>query len=305
MNKIKVGFSQAWFPMSMGMWFLRALQRREDVELWTTGPYTGNFIPWNYGMYLPEKYVVPPNLELPPSLFNAHPQYSLVRDKLPWKPDLFLLVDAGFSFQDRPDAEVVARVQTDPHVLQHYYTANKMAMDYDFSMQNNYMHSGEIYLPYAYDPTIYYPEDVKKEYDCCLIGLHYTHRDQLVQRLQKHGVSVHYSIGEVFDENRIAYNKAKIALSWSSLQDLPARAWEGLAMKLALVANRVPDMDLHFVDGRDYLGFNDLDEAERQVMILLGDDAKREKISEQGYNTVLPNTWDSRLDFIFKTCGLV
>ena len=38
---IKIAFTQAWFPMTMGMYFLRALERRDDVELWTAGPYTG------------------------------------------------------------------------------------------------------------------------------------------------------------------------------------------------------------------------------------------------------------------------
>lgn len=301
---IKVAFSMAWFPLTMGTYFLKALQRRDDVELWTTGPFTGNWIPWSYGTYLPEKYVIQPSLPLPAQLFNSQPSYSLIEKSLPWKPDLFLMVDAGFSFSDRPNAEIVARVQTDPHVLRHFYMKNKMAVDYDFCMQSNYMIAGEIFLPYAYDPTIYYPMDIPKEYDCCLIGLHYPQRDQLVNRLRSRGVSVHYSIGEVFDENRLAYNKAKIALSWSTLNDTPARCWEGMAMKLALVANRTPDLQKFFVEGRDYLGFNNLDEAEKQVSLLLSTENLRNEISQNGYNATLPNIYDERIKTIFETVGL-
>ena len=302
---IKIAFTQAWFPMTMGVYFLRALERREDVELWTAGPYTGSWIPWEYGMTVPDKYIHPPTLELPSNLFNVHPQSSIVNNHIPWEPDLFLMADAGFSFADRPRGKVVARIQTDPHVLKHYYMSNKMALDYDFCMQSNYMGAGEIFLPYAYDPTVYYPMDIPKEYDCCLIGLHYTQRDNLVNRLRQKGISVHYSIGEIFDENREAYNKAKIALSWSSLQDLPSRVWEGMAMKLAMVTNRVPDLNHFFVEGRDYLGFDGLDEAQRQVQFLLANLDKLNEIAENGYNTVLSHTWDARVQTILETCGLV
>ena len=215
------------------------------------------------------------------------------------------MVDAGFSFSTRPKGKIVARVQSDPHVLKFYYMQNKMILDYDFSMQSNYMGAGEIFLPYAYDPTIYYPTDVPKEYDACLIGLHYTQRDQLVNRLRQKGVSVHYSIGEIFEDNALAYNKAKIALSWSSLQDLPCRVWEGMAMKLAMVTNRVPDLGHFFVEGRDYLGFDNLDEAQRQVQSLLADPDKLNEIAENGYNAVLSETFDKRVNTILETCGLV
>jgi hypothetical protein len=287
------------------MWFLRALERREDVELWTTGPYTGNWIPWVGGMTVSDEYVNPPSLELSPNLFNVHPPSSLVNSSISFEPDLFLMVDAGFSFADRPRGKVVARIQTDPHVLKHYYMQNKMALDFDFCMQSNYMGAGEIFLPYAYDPTVYYPMDIPKEYDCCLIGLHYTQRDNLVNRLRQKGISVHYSIGEIFDENREAYNKAKIALSWSSLQDTPIRVYEGMAMKLALVCNRTPDMHHHFVEGRDYLGFDSLDEAQRQVQFLLANPDKLNEIAENGYNAVLSHTFDARVRTILSTCGLV
>jgi spore maturation protein CgeB len=64
-------------------------------------------------------------------------------------------------------------------------------------------------------------------------------------------------------------------------------------------------MQQFFVEGRDYLGFDSLDEAERQVKLLLSDDEKRKEISQNGYNAVLSHTWDARVQMLLETVGLV
>ncbi len=299
---IKIAFSMAWFPVTMGRYFLEALERRDDVELWTIGPFTGNYIPWNYGMTLPDKYVKQPNIALPPNLFNTHPRFDI---NLPWTPDLFLMLDAGFSFSSRVPGKIVARVQTDPHVLKFFYMQNKLDIDYDFCMQTPYMQEGEIYLPYAYDPMVHYPMNLPKEYDACLIGLQYPQRTALVEKLRHMGLKVFYETGKVYDEYREIYNKSRVALSWSTLQDLPCRVWEALAMRLPLVANHVPDMNKFFVDGIDYLGFDNVDEGARKVKELIDNPEQLSTIAENGYNAVLPHTWDARVEEILKTVGLL
>ena len=140
-------------------------------------------------------------------------------------------------------------------------------------MQKVYSTYDEIYLPYAYDPTVHYPmPEVIKEYDACLIGLQYDKRMGLISGLRSHNLRINSGIGLVFDEYRMAYNQSKVALSWSSLLDIPARVFEGMAMGLPLVANRLPDMPLFFEEGVDYLGFDNEQEAIKQVLSLLIDD---------------------------------
>ena len=305
---IKIAFSQIFFPCAMGTYILNALKRRDDVELWTVGPFTGSWIPWGspgVGMHLLDKYIIAPDCPFSQSVIGQQLPSAVLKNKLPWTPDLFVQVDAGWHFLDRPPGKIVAHVQTDPHVLKAFYKFAISYSDVSFSMQSPYLEAGEEFLPYAYDPKIHYPMDIDKEYDACMLGLQYTQRTALVNRLRANGLNVKYEIGIAYDEYRIEYNKSKVALSWSSLLDTPTRVYEALAMKVALVCNRTQDLENFFVEGEHYLGFNTLEEAERQVLLLLSDDEKRTQIAEEGCKAVQPHSWDKRAETILKTVGLI
>ena len=60
-----------------------------------------------------------------------------------------------------------------------------------------------------------------------------------------------------------------------------------------------------FNDGEHYLGFNDVDEAEQQVMKLLADEKLRDKIAKQGHENAKLETWDTRVQTILETTGLL
>ena len=304
-HKIRVVLSAIWYPLSMAGYILRGFERLKNIEIFTVGAFTGDYIPWANGMRLPQKYVRVPDLPLGTEYINKRVPYSLVAPHIPFEPHLWLQIDAGFHFIDKPKATVVAHVMTDPHCLTQWYQHAKAYSDFVFNMQKFYMQPGEFYLPYAYDEKLFYPmPEVEKIYDACLIGLHYPQRDALVQRLRDRGLNVYYSIGEVYDEYRMIYNQSKIALNWSSLQDLNARTFEALGMNLALVTNRVPDLPNFFVDGEHYLGFDNLDEAEAQVMKLINDDELREDIANAGYRKVKAHTWKHRAEQILETVKL-
>ena len=49
----------------MMRYMIEAFEDRDDVELWTYGPFTGNNIPWNGGIQLDQRYVKTPNFPLP------------------------------------------------------------------------------------------------------------------------------------------------------------------------------------------------------------------------------------------------
>lgn len=155
------------------------------------------------------------------------------------------------------------------------------------------MQSGDELLPYAFDPTVHFSmSDVEKEYDCSLIGLHYPQRDELIRRLRGLGIKVNYSIGSIYDEYRIENNKATIGLNWSSLEDVTARVFEIMAMKLVPVLNRLNGLDaLGFEDGRHYLGFDTVSEAVEKVQWALENPELANQIALGAYQKVNQEDW--------------
>ena len=309
---MRVVVSYLGYPLSMATWFIRALQRRSDVDLIRVAPYTGTWIPWSkegcdprLGMNLPSKYLDPPEIALPQSMASMHIHPEMLRDKLPKDIDLWLQIDAGWHFSARPPAKVVALIETDPHVLKRWYDVPKSYSDFIFCMQSNYMEKDEIFLPYGYDSTVHFPENREKKYDVCLVGLLYPQRLNLINKLRNDGLSVFYDIGLIFSEYRQVYNESRIALSWSTLDDTPARFYEGLAMKLPLVANATPDALQLFTAGVDFLGFNTMEGAEHLILSLMKSDLMREELSTSGYEAVKSHTYDARIQTILETVGLV
>lgn len=303
MNKIKIVLAGLQYPFAMLSYYRRALERRNDIELFTVGAFTGQSIPWANGVTIPNKYLNQVDLPLPPHIL--HPSWESVVGHLPWEPDLVLTVDAGWSFSDKPKPPS-AHVATDPHALN--YDRQRGLCDKFFNMQLAYMKTGDILLPYGFDPSCHYPENVEKDLDASLIGLHYPQRDEWIRRLREKGLNIHYSIGEIYDEYRYINSRSFIGLNWSSMEDVNARVFEICAMKLVPVFNRLPALDaLGFEEGRHYLGFSSMEEAVERVVWAKNNREFAEAIAFNAYQFVHRNshTWDNRVDTILKTMGLV
>lgn len=307
MGKVKKRILVAYkaYPFCMANYFLRALGRRDDVEVYTVGEFSGQYIPWNNGMMIPDKYPNHVDIPLPPGMDTV--PYQTIKASLPWHPDLVLNIDAGFHFSTKPDVPY-AVVATDPHVLGDWYSKVRPLADFYFNMQPSYMKDGDILLPYAYDPSCHYADSgIVKTHDCTLIGLHYAQRNEWVARLNALGITVNYRIGDIYDEYRKENNKAWIGLNWSSLQDVTARVFEIMAMRLVPVINRLPGLDsVGFVDGVHYLGFSSMDEAIAQVQLAKNDKELSVGISNNAWEFVTKNkcTWDTRVQQILDTCGV-
>jgi hypothetical protein len=303
MAKIKICLAHLVYPFTMCSYFWRALDRRDDVELWTTGAYTGSFIPWSGGIHLPAKYVRPVDFALPPN--SNYPPWSVVKSQLPWKPDLVLQVDSNFHFKDKPDC-LTATVAVDPHCLS--YDLPRSYSDKFFNMQKFYSKPGDIYLPYAFDPTVHFPDpNVTVDTDACLMGLHYETRTAWVNALRQRGHTVIYDIGHIYDEYREACCRATLGLNWSSLNDICARVFEMMAMKRVPVINRVPDLGaVGMVENEHFYGFSTLDEAIAKTEIALSNPKEAQEIAENAYRKVLNNdTWDARVQQILRECDLL
>jgi hypothetical protein len=221
-----------------------------------------------------------------------------VENQLPQKPDLWIQIDADFYFEGRPQNGKNVIVATDPHVLN--YDRQRTFADTFYSMQACYAKPGDEYLPYAYDPIWHAPEEQERLFDVCLLGLHYAHRNLLVDRLRLNGVKVYYDLGPSFDEARTIYNQAPIGINWSSKDDLTARVFELLGMQRLAVVNSVPDLPRFFRDGKDLVTFTELDEAVEKILHYLANEEQLKGIAKQGHRTVKPHTWDARVDQILE-----
>lgn len=292
------------YPFSMASYFRHALEKRPDVELTTCGAYTGNRIPWNGGMTIPQKYVKQVDLPLPPNILT--PSWGVIKHKLQRDFDLVLNVDAGFHPQDKPDIPY-AVVATDPHALPDWYDQVRPRADYFFNMQRYYMKSGDILLPYACSPDHHFAmSDVEKINDASLIGLHYEKRNKIVAALRNAGLKVHYSIGEIYDEYRLINNQSTIGLNWSSLFDINARTFEMMAMRQVPVINRLPYLDeLGFYEDTHFVGFESVDECVAKCQWVLQNPEEAQAIALTAYNYVhQTHTYEKRIQQIFDTVGL-
>ncbi len=273
------------FPVAMGRWFHWGFEQLGH-EVFTVGPYSYGHIPWG-DFYYPQ-YAFPPNYQLP----EVNVSLEDVLKKIPFKPDFILQAADTLSLEGKLPVPNFL-LMTDPHVVD--YSQRRLNADRVFSMQKHYAKQGDIWVPYAYDPNIHIYKKTEIKYDVVFCGLQYDHRLTTLETMQEEGINVLNTLGLVYEEYVDAYNRGKIAFNWSSQQDLPARFWEGLAMKRMILTNRVPDLkELEFVEGEDYVGFSTSDEAVEKALFYLAHDKEREKIAESGYKKVQPHSYLER-----------
>jgi len=302
-------FSTLFYPVAMGRYMLDALRRRQDVELFTVGPFSGTWIPWKGGIILPQSYVETPDfpLSLMPGVAPSTLVYGEARllDALPWKPDLWIEANAAMPVRGRP-AEKYAVIATDPHVVD--YTERRREADFFFNMQTPYMQPGDIWLPYAYDPQWHTPSPIppsQREYDAALVGLQYGHRIDLVTRLTGLGLRVYFDTGPAYEDARRIYHQSRVGLNWSSLKDTTARVFEIMAFGIAPVLNRVPDLVSMFKEGEHFYGFDTVQEGVMAALKLAQDPFMADEIGRKAQTAVAPHTWDARMDDLLRKVGLV
>lgn len=305
-NKIKILLLSTWFPLTMSSYFRRALGRRIDVDLRTTGIYTGTFIPWSGGVNLPQKYAIPPDYPLPFSPEVDTIDYNLVKMyKRGWTPDIVLTVGTNIKWKDKPDEGMVVHVATDPHVLNWFYDVPRKWSDHFFNMQNSYMQAGDKYLPYAYDPTVHYEMlEVVKDHDVSIVGLPYQIRADTVNALRNEGFKVIFRNDIAFDEYREENNRAHIGINFSSKDDLNARAFEIPMMGQIELMNMVSDakMGRHEYFSRAF-PIDSVSSAVEKVKWVMSnlDTAKAQMRLMQ--EQMKGETYDARVDELLKVCG--
>ncbi len=308
-KKLRIAFGYIFYPLAMGRYMLEALLRRSDTEIWTYGPYTGDWIPWAGGMTLPSKYVFKPDMPLPwvpgqpPTI-----RYGQMEMEKPWEPDLWIEVNGGIRTFGRPIKDKYAIIASDPHVLGGIYDVVRPKADYFFGMQKPYLKPGDIWLPYAYDPIWHAPSlipMVDRDYDAALIGLQYPNRIQLANLLRARGKKVFFELGPVYEDARDIYHNTRVGFNWSSLQDTTARVFELMAMGVVPVLNRVPDLMEMFQDGRDFQGFDTMDEAIELICAYSDNHSEAQLAADAAIEAVREHTWDNRMQAVLEKTGIL
>lgn len=310
MTKLKVLLLNKFWAFTLGHYFVKALQRRDDIDLKTTGQFSGAYIPWMGGYRLPEKYVHTPDIPLSLRMEEQEIDYNMVKVHLgDWKPDLIINTSSTCYWKNKPSDGYATAIAIDPHALN--YDHARRVSDKFFNMQKVYSQPGDEYLPYAFDPTIHYEEDAEKILDVCMVGLEYPWRIQLMDELRKRGLKCHSSTGLVYDEYRKIYSQSHIGINWASKNDLNARAFETSMMNVQ-VMNTVTDAQ-YFEAFSRVLSFpcdNDAEDKTRfvggaveQVMWAMNNLEQAKENNLLVRKELANETYDNRISQILTTCG--
>lgn len=298
MANVNIVLSGIFYPVAILRYFLAALQRRDDVNLFTVGAFTGTYIPWGGGMRLPPEYVYKPDVSLGTRPVNL--PIGLVEHQIPFLPDIWIQVDAGMHFIGHPAHGRNIIIGTDPHVLD-YSDARRYADEF-YCMQSPYMQPGDRYLPYAYDPVYHAAAGEiggRKRYDVSLIGLHYPNRNRIMIAVGNMGLRTFYSVGQAYGDAARIYHDSLMGLNYSSRDDLTARVFELAAMGVHVIANDVPDLHRFFAPS-DLSIVSSPDEAIEKIVYYADRPDESAKIARRGHKAVAPHTWDARVETIIK-----
>lgn len=290
------------FPVAMGRYIHWGLEQAGH-EVLSCGPYSKGTIPWGDFEY-PKKHWYPPDIETPdmPEL-EVDALFETIKQAKLGKFDLLVsAADTYFLTGKAPIPHIL--IGTDPHVVD--YRKHTDTKDAYVSMQKHYSIEGDIWMPYGFDPTIHqYLPDAPMTFDVCFIGLQYEHRKMALRAMTDAGYKVWSSLGHIYEEYVELYNRAPIAFNWSSKQDLPARFFEGLAMRRVVLTNRVPDLkEFKFIEDEDYLAFDDIEEAVDKVKIVMDKPHLLDKIARSGYAKVQNHTYADRVKKMLEEVGI-
>ena len=276
------------FPVAMWRFFDWAF-RDLGHEVFSVGNYSGGKIPWGDQYDFPQ-YADAPDYQIPEI---DYPIDALLKE-ISFNPDVIVQAADTISLTGKAPCKNVI-LKTDSHAVD--YTLREKYADHVFNMQHYYMKEGETWIPYAYYPGLHKYIKLYQKYDVVFSGLQYEQRKKALEAMQKAGLKVLNTLGLIYDEYVEVYNQGKIAFNWSSKEDLPARFWEGLAMRRLVLTNRVPDLKLlDFKDDIDYIGFDTVDEAVEKAVYYSCHPKEREAIAYRGWKKVKEHTYHKRAE---------
>lgn len=295
------------FPIAMGRWFEFAFKDLGHKVI-VAGPSMGDQVPWPGEHHYPQ-YNFQPDILLPD--WEKYPLQAVL-DKLTVQPDLVIQAgDTCWLEGKAPDGIKNVILATDPHCID-YHPRLKDA-DHFFCMQRHYMmenyqdFKNKTWIPYAYYPPVH--KELKGTLvtnDIVFCGLPYEKRTQYLTAAAEKGWKVFNKLGPLYKEYAEAYNSGIIAFNCSSLLDVPARFWEGLAMGNLVLTNIVPELQIigekfGIKPFEHYVPYSSIEDALEKTEHYLKHPEEASKIARAGRKKVQGQTYYQRAEEILWT----
>lgn len=174
-----------------------------------------------------------------------------------------------------------------------------------------------LFFPMASSKEFYYPMDVKKKYDVGFIGNKYGYREELVNSLIDSGIKVEargtgWHAGRIkLEDNNKFFNECKIILGMGTvghckdfytqkLRDFDAPLSGGV-----YVTHNNEDLKELFVEDKEIILCNSIDEYISKIKVLLDDETKLNKIAKSAYEKSSNiHTYEKRFTKLFNNLGI-
>lgn len=282
------------YPYSIGYLYKRGFEQL-GIRVASLGHSTGSRIPWNGGIDLPADT---PDIQLP-EMKGVYEDYEWTHLVQPGSVDFFINVDAAHHFKGRPVGSKKIIVGTDPHAVSGY-VGRREDCDLFVNMQRCYAQKGDYWIPYAYDEEWHIPPKPfvqlkDRQVDVMFVGGLYKNRAMDLNYLMMNGLNCEHHIGPIGLDYTKLYWNAKIAYCTPSMNDLPARFFEALAIGIPPVTRWVPDLDtlglkkfVHYIPAKSQ---DDMLEGVRRV---IGDEELWLTMSMEGRAWVGKHSWSAR-----------
>ncbi len=297
-RQLKILMAFEHYPCSIGRFWQRGFEALGHT-VHTTGHSTGGRIGWG-DQYDLSRWTHTPTYPLA-SFSNVY-EVGLITHRLSADYDLFVNVDAAHWWRG-PTACPKVIVGTDGHCLD--YSRQRQDCDLFVGMHRFYNHPGDYWIPYAHDPEWHRRLDLLDTHDVTFWGVEYAERKADLDELERAGLRVVRGTGRVFAECAEDYSTGPLAYCRPSLQDLPARFFEGLAHGAIPLTTWAPDLALfsEFADGWHYQTYDGtprgLVEQARRTLADPGLPRRRQAALE----AVQPHTWQARAQELLDECA--
>lgn len=229
-----------------GPWYYKRACVQLGHEVVSVGPWSNE----SYGTHgrEPDVYL---SREIP-----LHYEWAEVVAKLPWAPDVFLLVEGGEDLRcvGIPAGQRWAHISTEGVNLTWHSAAPKFA---EIMCNGAAKLSDVTWLPKAFDiyESAHAPQ-THREYDLVQIASMRDSRLRFWDRVNREAMDLHTIFGDMWGPlYNHAYKNSLSTYTCSTLDFVTTRVFEAMSMGCVVIADRTPSMLSLFEDGVDFIGY--------------------------------------------------
>ena len=258
--KILISYESRLRPDSTAVYFQRAFEQMGHKVDHVLPEQVSQVTPGNHDLYLKVDSGVPS----------------------PWNPKFFpshyVLIDTHLDVVFRMPQEHAGNFTSISCV-------HKSGLDLPWKCQNKY------WLPVACDPIMHYDGPQEKKHSIAFIGnFHSQYASERVDMVDAaFRAAPDFFFGQRFFKDMARkYAESKIVFNKSLAGDMNMRCFEALCSGSLLLTDRVPDLvELGAIEKSHFWPYTTREDLERDIPILLSQDAMREKIATAGRQFVL------------------